>query len=89
VPGTPALTAAAWARLAPRLTAPPRRGERRREPRRLLDGILWAMHTGASWREVPERRAPWHTAYDRYARWRRDGTWARILAARLTPDAPT
>jgi hypothetical protein len=83
VPGTPPLTDTAWAHLAPLLTTPPRRGKRRWEPRALLDGILWVQRTGASWREVPERFAPWHTVYDRYARWLRDGTWARILAALL------
>ena len=85
VPGTPPLTEAAWARLAPLLTTPPRRGKRRWEPRSLLEGILWVQRTGASWREVPARFAPWHTVYDRYTRWRRDGTWATILAALLPP----
>jgi hypothetical protein len=89
VPGTPPLTEAAWAQLAPLLTAPPRRGKRRWEPRQLRDGILWVLRTGASWREVPARFAPWHTAYGRYARWRRDGTWARLRAALLPPEALT
>jgi transposase len=47
------------------------------------------MRTGASWREVPARFAPWHTVYDRHARWRRDGTWARILAVLLPPEPAT
>jgi len=42
----------------PPLTAPPRRGKRRWEPRSLLDGILWLMRSGASWREIPSRFAP-------------------------------
>lgn len=86
VPATPPLTDAAWAQLAPLLTAPPRRGKRRWEPRALLGGILWVQRTGASWREVPARFAPWHTVYDRYARWLRDGTWAHILAALLPAE---
>lgn len=89
VPGTPPLTEAAWAQLAPALTAPPRRGKRRWHPRRLLEGILWVMHSGGSWREVPARFAPWHAVYERHARWRRDGTWDHILTVLLTYHAPT
>jgi hypothetical protein len=88
VPGLPALTTAVWQQLAPALTAPPPRGKRRWAPRSLLDGILWVQRTGASWREIPARFAPWHTVYDRYVRWLRDGTWARILAALLPQEAP-
>jgi len=88
VPGTPPLTESAWARLAPLLATPPRRGKRRWAPRALLDAILWVQRHGASWRELPAHFAPWHTAYDRYIRWRRDGTWATILTTLLSPQEP-
>jgi transposase len=45
----------------------------------LLNGILWILHTGAPWRDVPERYGPWQTVFDRFNRWRKDGTWGRIL----------
>jgi transposase len=51
--------------------------------RRLVNGILWHLHTGAPWRDLPERYGPWQTVYDRFNRWRRDGTWAKILDALL------
>ena len=51
--------------------------------RPLVNGILWHLHTGAPWRDLPERFGPWQTVYDRFSRWRRDGTWARILDALL------
>ena len=41
------------------------------------------MHTGAPWRDVPPRYGPWQTVYDRFNRWRKDGTWAKILDALL------
>lgn len=47
--------------------------------RQLLNGILWRLHSGAPWRDVPLRYGPWQTVYDRFRRWRRDGTWMRIL----------
>jgi transposase len=41
---------------------------------------LWIDRTGAPWRDLPERYGPWQTVYDRFVRWRRDGTFERILA---------
>ena len=33
------------------------------------------------WRELPPRYGPWQTCYDdRFVRWRRDGTWERLLS---------
>jgi transposase len=43
---------------------------------------------GAAWRDVPERYGPYRTVYDRFARYRDDGTLDRILGAlRLRLDA--
>src|SRR5215470_6600553 len=60
-----------------------RAGRPWREHRLLLDGLLWHLHTGAPWPDTPERYGPWQTVYDRFNRWRADGTWARILEALL------
>ena len=51
--------------------------------RPLVNGILWHLHTGAPWPDTPERYGPWQTVYDRFNRWRKDGTWAKILDALL------
>jgi transposase len=51
--------------------------------RRIVNAILWHLHTGAPWRDLPERYGPWQTVYERFNRWRQDGTWARILDALL------
>jgi transposase len=41
-----------------------------------------------AWRDLPERYGPWQTCYDRFVRWRRDGTWDRLLAhAQTKSDA--
>ena len=47
--------------------------------RRMINGILWILHTGAPWRDLPERYGPWQTVYTRFRRWRQDGTWAKLL----------
>ena len=44
-----------------------------------INGILWILHTGAQWRELPGRYGKWKSVYDRFRRWRRDGTTDRIL----------
>jgi transposase len=68
-----------WRQLAPHLPPNPHRGHTYVEHRRVLNGILWRLKTGAPWRDVPERYGPWQTCYDRFVRWSRDGTWQRIL----------
>ena len=57
---------AEWARLEPLL--PPRKDDRR-----ILNGILWKLATGAPWRDLPERYGPWQTVYTRFWRWSRGG----------------
>ena len=74
------LTDAAWARLRPLLPANGHRGGQWRDHRQVINGILWRLRAGAPWRDVPERYGPWQTCYDRFVRWRRDGTWDRLLA---------
>jgi transposase len=54
----------------------------------VTNGILWRLRTGAPWRDVPARYGPWTTCHDRFVRWRRDGTWDRLLAhAQTQSDA--
>lgn len=62
---------------------PPRKatGRPRADDRTVLNGLLWKLATGASWRDIPERYGPWQTVYERFTAWRLDGTWDRIVAA--------
>jgi transposase len=59
------------------------RGRPREDHQRIINGILWRLHTGAPWRDIPETYGPWETIYGRFRRWRRDGTWAKILTSLL------
>lgn len=56
-----------------------RRGGQWKDHRTVLNGIFWILHTGAQWRELPERYGNWKTVYDRFRRWQRDGTLERML----------
>lgn len=50
-----------------------RTGRPARDRRIVLNGIFWIVHTGAPWRDLPERFGPWQTVYHHFARWRRRG----------------
>jgi len=70
----------AWTRIAALLPENGGRGGQWRDHRTVINGILWKLRTGAPWRDLPERYGPWQTCADRLYRWRRDGTWDRLLA---------
>lgn len=76
------LTDQQWERLAPLLPPQqPRVGRPAHDHRRILNGIVWILKTGAPWRDLPERYGPWQTVASRFYRWRQAGIWDRILAA--------
>lgn len=82
------ITDEAWGRIAPLLPEGGARGGRWKDHREVVNGILWKLRTGAPWRDLPELYGPWQTCYDRFVRWRRDGTWERLLAhAQTKSDA--
>ena len=69
-----------WALIADLLPRPsPRGGGRWRDHRQVVHALLWKLGTGAQWRDLPARYGPWPTVHGRFSRWRRDGTFDRIL----------
>ncbi len=71
-----------WALIEP--LVPPSKactGRPPRDRRILLNGIFWILHTGAPWRDLPERFGPWQTVYHHFAKWRREGVFAEIIEA--------
>ena len=65
--------------LIPRSTA--RTGRPGSDRRTNLNGVLWILHTGAPWRDLPERFQPWQTVYDHFSKWRRNGVLSAIVEA--------
>jgi transposase len=69
-----------WALVADLMPSPSAEGGHPwRDHREMLNAMMWVLRTGAPWRDLPEHFGPWQSAYDRFARWRKDGTLDRML----------
>ena len=51
------------------------------ERREILNGILYQVRTGCSWRSLPQDLPPWKIVHHYYRTWRIDGTWQPIESA--------
>ncbi len=84
------LTPAQWKRIQDVLpSAKPGGRPRSVEVREVLNGILYVVGSGRSWRMMPKDLPPWSTCYDYYRKWREDGTWTRLSTALLTASSPS
>lgn len=75
-----ALSDTEWAQIAPLL--PPEVGRVARPAksnRRMVEGVVWILRTGAPWRDLPKRFGPWQSVYTRFRRWTRQGIWTGVL----------
>ncbi|WP_373463054.1 IS5 family transposase [Streptomyces sp. DSM 40167] len=72
------LTDAEWELLAP-LIPQAATGRPRVSDRQVINGMVYKIRTGISWRDLPERYGPWKTVYTRFRRYALDGVFARAL----------
>src|SRR3546814_12316245 len=72
---------ALWERIEPHLPGkagdPGRTG---RDNRLFVEAVLWLARSGAHWRVLPKEFGRWHTVYQRFNRWCRNGVWERLFA---------
>jgi transposase len=77
------LTVTQWEQVAPIIKkAMPAKlvsGRPRQDDQKILNGILWVCRTGAPWKDVPERYAPYQTCHRRFQQWVRQGVWEDVL----------
>jgi transposase len=78
------LTDEQWERIKDVFPPPAKTGRPPRHRRKIVEGILWILRTGAPWRDLPEEYGPWGTVWDLFDRWNADGTLDEILH-RLQP----
>ena len=67
-----------WERIRGFLPKAAHTGRPKVDDRKLMNGMFWVLRSGAPWRDMPGRYGPWQTVYDRFNRWRRDGTMKRV-----------
>ena len=71
-----------WNRIEPIITSSilPKdpRGRPARDPREVLNGILWILRTGAPWKDLPQRYPPYQTCHRRFQQWAQQGVFQRI-----------
>ena len=71
-----------WLTLQKRLPASKTQGQPRGRPagdlREIINGILYVVKSGCSWRSLPHDLPHWSTTYGYFRRWSSDGTWQLI-----------
>jgi transposase len=57
------------------------RGRPWSDRRKILNGVLWILRTGAPWQDLPPRYGPYQTAHRRFQNWVRSGVMEKLLLA--------
>jgi transposase len=77
-----------WALLEPHIPKAVRRADGKGRPRcdarRVLQGVLWVLRTGAQWKELPvveDGDPSYQTCHRWFQRWARGGVLAAVLRA--------
>ena len=80
------LTDAQWDKVRPLLPRPRSRqrgGRPRASDRKVLEGILWILRSGARWQDLPEEFPSPATCWRRLRDWEEQGVWLHIWRAFL------
>ncbi|TWT99457.1 hypothetical protein Pla108_03960 [Botrimarina colliarenosi] len=77
----------AWEQIADVFPPPAAVGRKRKDPRDVVDGILYVLRTGCPWRDLHEEFGPWQSVYHHFNKWASDGTLDEALG-RLTYAKP-
>ena len=51
-----------------------------------LEAVLWIVHAGAPWRDLPERLGDWNSVFQRFNRGAKKGVWQQVFDALQDPD---
>ena len=76
------LTDAQWEILAPLIPEPAADSPREPIPRReIVNGILYLLRTGCSWRQMPHDLPNGKTVYHYFRLWKRAGIWDQAMSS--------
>jgi transposase len=79
----PFLSEEQWKKIKPLLPQEKSSGRPWADNRRVLEGILWVLKTGARWRDLPREYPSPATCWRRLARWEKHGVWLNVWRAFL------
>lgn len=78
------LTDEQWQKIEPLLPEFRRSGKGGPKPidnRRVFEGILWVLRSGARWKDLPDRYPSASTCWRRLRDWEDEGVWERVWRA--------
>lgn len=67
-----------WQRIGPLLPRMKSRGRPWCDNRRVLEGILWVLRTGARWQDLPSEYPSPSTCWRRLRMWEEKGVWLAV-----------
>ena len=73
-----------WLKMEPLLPRHRSRGRPWIDNRRVLEGILWILRTGARWMDLPAEFPSPSTCWRRLKLWEEQGVWLKVWRAFLT-----
>ncbi len=69
-----------WSVIAQLLPQPKKMGRPRKHTyREILNAIFYIVRSGCAWRLMAHDLPPWKTVCTYFRRWRKDGTWERLM----------
>jgi transposase len=72
------LTDNQWAKIEPLLPKLKSRGRPWADNRKVLEGILWVLRSGARWRDLPAHYPSGSTCWRRLKKWEEQGVWLKV-----------
>jgi len=72
------LTDKQWNDIKKLLPPPKRITKRNLDRQEIINAVLYLVHTGCQWRNLPHDFPNWKSIYNVWYQWRNDGTWQRI-----------
>jgi transposase len=72
------LTDNQWAKIEPLLPKLKSKGRPWADNRKVLEGILWVLRSGARWKDLPAHYLSSSTCWRRLKKWEEQGVWLKV-----------
>ena len=72
------LTDAQWEKISPHLPVKVSKGRPWCDNRKVFEGILWVLRSGARWQDLPRENSSPSTCWRRLKLWEEEGIWLKV-----------